>query len=193
MSDQNSGVNQVHEERETLTVDVNIPGHDPRATTALFTRTRKLLIEREGGRCWISNMTAEEAGHPLEAHHYPIERSLANMIDWNLVRRDALAGELGATQAQRDACKAFDWDGFMNAQPFDPYRFVDDMTVNGLLLSKQFHIGKDEGIHAMPHPLWIAQRYGKEGYRFSDVEIIHHDYSGDESGGGASDAVGGSS
>jgi hypothetical protein len=27
----------------------------------------------------------------------------------------------------------------------------------------------------MPHPVWIAQRYGKEGYQFSSVEIIHHE------------------
>lgn len=169
---------QNHEQKETLTVDVIIPGHEPRTATALFEHTRKQLIERDCGRCYISGMTAEESGHPLEAHHHPIERSLANMIDWSLVRRDAEAGELGATQAQRDAAKAFDWDAFMNAQPFDPYSFVDNMLVNGMLLAKQFHTGKDEGIHDMPHPLWIAQRYGKEGYKFSDVEIIHHDYGG---------------
>ena len=73
-------VTQTHEEKNTFTVDVNLPGHDPRVTTALFTRTRKHLLERDGGRCWVCNCTAAETGHPLEAHHYPIERSFATLL-----------------------------------------------------------------------------------------------------------------
>jgi len=150
-------VNEIHEEKETLSVDVNIPGHEARTTTALFRHTRQQLIERKDGRCYICNRNSEESGHPLEAHHYPIERSLANMIDWELVKSD---------------CPDFDWSKF---DPADPYTFVDNMLFNGLLLCKEHHIGKDEGIHSMPHPLWIAQRYAKEGYKFSDIEIIHHE------------------
>ena len=161
-----------HAEKETLSVNVNIPAHDDRITTSLFSRTRKQLIERDRF-CYISHLP-DANRNPLEAHHYPIERSLADMIDWSIVEYDALNGELGHNQAQRDAAKAFDWGAFMTAQPFDPYTFVDDMLVNGMLLAKQFHTKKDEGVHNLPHPLWIAQRYGKEGYKFSDVEIIHH-------------------
>ncbi len=151
-----SEVTQVHAEKETLSVEVNIPGHEARTTTALFRRTRQQLLERDGGRCYICQRNAKEAGHPIEAHHYPIERSLANMIDWEIVKLDF---------------PHFDWDGF---DPSDPYSFVDDMLVNGMLLCKEHHTGRDEGIHAMPHPLWLAQRYAKEGYRFSAIEIIHH-------------------
>ncbi len=184
-----------HEEKETLTVEVNIPEHADRVTTSLFSKTRKQLIERDKV-CWISGKGNDKQS-PLEAHHYPIERSLAEMVDWDYVRRDAEAGELGISQAQRDAAKLFDWTSFfvnstiVNVAEYtdengikysassyrkvvDPYLFVDNMLVNGLLLAKNFHIGKDEGIHMMPHPLWIAQRYGIEGYKYSDVEIIHH-------------------
>jgi hypothetical protein len=66
---------------------------------------------------------------------------------------------------------AFDWDGF---DPRHWENFVDDMRVNGRLLCKEHHVGKDEGIHAMPFPLWIGQKYARAGYRFSDVEIIHY-------------------
>lgn len=156
-------VRQVHREDETLSVSVNIPGHDPRVTTALFSRTRLTLIAREGGRCWICGRTQEESGHPLEAHHHPIERSFAEMVDW------------GPDSPVRRAHPEFDWSKF---DPADPYTFVDDMTVNGLLLCKDHHIGKDQGIHALPYPVWLAQRYGREGYRFSDVEIIHHSLPG---------------
>ncbi len=179
-------VTDTHEEKETLAVDVLLPGHEARVTTPLFLRSKKALIEREGGRCFICNATAEESGHPLEAHHHPIERSLANLINWELVANQAKAGEFG----QRAV--TFDWDGFFRdaktvtapgvpgkqaAQyrvPADPYLFVDDMTVNGLLLCKQHHTGKDAGIHDMPFPLWIAQRYAIDGYQFTPDEVIHH-------------------
>lgn len=158
-------VTDPHEEKETLSVDVMLPGHEARVTTALFEHSKKLLIERDGGRCFICGSTAEESGHPLEAHHHPIERSLANMMDWPALAIRARAGELGPYAAR------FDWDKF---DPADPYTFVDDMTVNGLLLCKEHHTGKDAGIHAMPFPLWIAQRYAIEGYQFTPNEVIHH-------------------
>lgn len=165
-------VEETHDLKETLTVDVNIPGHDPRSATPLFEHTRKLLLERDGA-CWVCGAKEGEQG-PLEAHHHPIERCFADMIDWNLVKQDALAGELGLTQKQRDAAKAFDWEGFMNKIPLDPYVFVDNMLVNGVLLDKAHHILTDEGIHALPFPTFLASKYGKSGYVFSKVEVIHH-------------------
>lgn len=159
-------VNEIHEQKETLVVDINIPGHEERTTTPLFLHSKKALIAREGGRCFTCGRTAEESGHPLEAHHHPVERSMSNMIDWDLFRSECQAGMWG-THAE-----AFDWSKF---DPADPYSFVDDMNVNGLLLCKAHHTGKDEGIHDMPYPLWIAQKYGKEGYQFSPTEVIHHE------------------
>lgn len=152
-------VTDVHEEKNSFVVDVNIPGHEPRTTTSLFTRTRLDLLKRDGGRCWVCGCTAEESGSPIEAHHCPIERSFAMMIDWSvdsIIRKDF---------------PGFGWGSFNEA---DPYSFVDDMHVNGRLLCKAHHTGKDEGVHDLPEPVWLAQRYGKEGYKFSDVEIIHH-------------------
>lgn len=152
-----------HEEKETLVVEVEIPEHADRVTTPLFTRTRKLLLAA-GARCWICGRihTSED---PLEAHHHPIERCFAEEIDWELFKKDAQAGEWGPK------IQAFDWDHF---DPKDPYTFVDDMTVNGMLICKAHHTGKDEGIHMLPFPIWVAQKYAKEGSKFSDVEIIHH-------------------
>ena len=129
-----------HEEKETLSVDVEIPDHAPRVTTELFERTKKILIERVGGRCFICNATEAEAA-------------------------DCKAGKWGVY------AQAFHWEGAPLTQ--DPYRFVDDMTVNGLLLCKKHHIGKDEGIHYLPHPLWIWQRYAPDGYEISAVEVAH--------------------
>ncbi len=160
-----STVSEVHEEKETLSVDVEIPGHAPRgAATPLFIRTKKMLVERVGGRCYVCNGTEAEVG-PLQAHHYPVERSLATAWDWPRFIADCQAGKWGVY------CQAFHWAGFDPAK--DPYQFVDDMSVNGLLLCQKHHIGKDEGIHTLPHPLWIWQKYAPEGYKMSDVEVIH--------------------
>ena len=52
---------------------------------------------------------------------------------------------------------------------------VDQFVLRGRRCEAH-HIGKDEGIHTMPHPLWVWQRYAPEGYRLSDVEIVHHQF-----------------
>lgn len=155
-----------HVERETLTVDVNIPAHDPRVTTSIFRRTRLQALEDAGGRCWVCGQTAEETGHPLEAHHFPVERCMAELVDWELFMRQAVAGDYGPR------VQSFDWKTF-DAEHWEV--FVDDMRHNGLVLCKAHHIGKDEGIHMLPHPIWLAQRFAKDGYSFNSVEVIHHE------------------
>jgi hypothetical protein len=151
-------VTEVHEEKETLSVDVLLPGHEARITTPLFTHTRKALLEREGGRCWICARTAEEAGAPLEAHHFGIERSFATApINWDVVRRDF---------------PNFDWASFDEA---DPLKFVDNMEAQGLVLCKDHHTHPETGIHTLPWPLFVMQRYLKSGYKFTPTETIQHD------------------
>jgi hypothetical protein len=107
--------------KNTFQVDVNLPGHDPRVTSPLFRKSRLHLLERDGGRCYICNCTAEETGHPIEAHHYPIERSFAEMVDWS-----------PGSQIRKDF-PSFGWGSFDES---NPYAFVDDMNVNGRLLCK---------------------------------------------------------
>lgn len=161
-----SDVEKVHEEKLTLTVDVEIPGHEERTETSLFRRTKAQLLEREGHRCWTCGRTPEETGKPAQVHHRPVERSLANGIDFKLVERDCKAGMYGP-DAQN-----FDWDAFFANG--DVYAFVDNALANGRVLCPDHHIGKDEGIHMIPEPLHLAQRYMKSGYQFTPTEIICH-------------------
>lgn len=158
---------KAHEQTETLTVDVFVPEHADRVTTPLFRKTREALL-KISPRCYICGRTHEEAG-PLEAHHYPVERCFAEGVDWERFQEQAKLGHYGPGPQN------FDWRQF---SPDKPYDFVDNMMNNGLVLCKEHHIGKDAGIHAMPHANWIAQKYLKEGYQFSPTEIIHHE--GDE-------------
>lgn len=159
---------RTHEEKETLEVDIEVPGHAPRTTTGLFRRTKQrimavasilgLNIFREKGRCWICGKTSEEAGEPLEAHHLIIERSFIDSpLRWDQLRKDF---------------PHFDWENF---DPTKPEMFVDDMITQGLLLCKEHHTGKDTGIHTLPFPLWVLQRYLPDGVQFSPTEVIHHD------------------
>jgi hypothetical protein len=155
-----------HELKETLKVDVEIPGHEDRTTTALFLHTKKLLLAKTGARCFICNATAAESGHPLESHHKIIERCLTHVIDFKLVQTDCERGMYG------EDAKNFDWPDFW--QKNDPYLFVDNQLVNGIILCKQHHTGLDAGVHMLPHPFWISQRYMKEGEKFSPTETIEH-------------------
>ena len=150
-------VEQVHEEKETLTVEVCVPGHPPRTETPLFEKTRKELLEKQP-RCWVCNRTAEESGAPLEAHHMGIERSFATApIDWALVKEDF---------------PNFDWANFDESNPL---AFVDDMLAQGRVLCKEHHTGKGTGIHNLPYPLFVLQRYLKAGYQFTPSEVILHE------------------
>jgi hypothetical protein len=161
-------VEQDHELKETLTIDVITPGHAPRTETSLFKTTKQMLFKAtapalqiprdEIGRCWICGQTEAELGHPLEAHHFSIERSFAEgKIDWEKVKHDH---------------PHFDWSKFNES---DPYTFVDDMEAQGVLLCKPHHTGKGTGAHDLPYGLWVMQRYLKDGAQFSPNEVIHHD------------------
>lgn len=146
-----------HEEKITAAVDIFVPDHATRTETALFEHSRLERLAKDGERCWICNRTAEESGHPLEAHHDGIERSFAEgKIRWDLVRIDF---------------PNYDWANFDESKP---YVFVDDMMAQGLILCKEHHTGEGTGIHFVPYPLWVMQRYLVEGYQYSPGEVIVH-------------------
>lgn len=160
--------NAIHEEKETLTVDVNLPGHDERTTTPLFSKTRTEALVLWGGRCFASNQTEAEAGLPLELHHFFVERSTANAVSVPRLRR--YVKNLKALCDRADA--------FLDANPVLPdiMAFVDNMLVNGVPLTKEFHTGKGTGIHQMPMPLWSLWATGEPGFVFvRGDEIIDAD------------------
>ena len=151
-------VTETHEEKLTLSVDVEIGAHAERgAATPLFERTRKEYMDKMGGRCWICGADEAEAGEPLQLHHKHIERCYAEEdIDWAKVKEDA---------------PDFPWGTF---DPADPYSFVDDCNYNGLILCRKHHTERDSGTHMLPNSLWVMQRYLKNKARFSPTEVIEH-------------------
>jgi hypothetical protein len=148
---------EIHEIRNTMVIDYYSPSHKHREKPSqLFLHTKEKLLEITD-RCYICNRTAEQVGEPLEANHFPIEWSLAEMMDWS-----------EGSQIRKYA-PHFDWANFSED---DPYKFVDDMTVNGMILCKLHHTGKDAGYHNLPYAIWIAQKYGKVGYQFTPTQIL---------------------
>jgi hypothetical protein len=159
-----------HIDKSTLTVAFYDPEHAQRITTPLFTRTRDEVLAKEPV-CFMCGQPASVVGS-LELHHNCVERMFAEIIDWNLIKDAALAGEVGWTEDQRKLNKEFDWDSFMNSVPFDPYVWVDNMHLNGIPICKPHHTGQNEGIHNVDYPRWLAQRYVKSGYKISDQYVV---------------------
>ena len=104
---------------------------------------------------------------PLEAHHFFIERCLANVVDWKEFCE--YIDRLKALVDRADAfCKA-------NPELQDVIQFVDNMEVNGMLIEKPLHTGQGKGIHNLPFPLWQGHCYGKDGYQFSQGDVLYHE------------------
>ena len=53
--------------------------------------------------------------------------------------------------------------------------FVDDMLAQGMLLCKEHHTHPETGVHVLPWPIFIMQRYLKAGYKFNNLETIAHE------------------
>ncbi len=179
-------VEKTHEQKETLSVDVFEPGHDPRTVTATFRDSKRELehlFTNDDARCFICNANAAEAGEPLEAHHVVIERCFANGVDWDLVKAFFGSGEPEVLKSLASSTHpmlqwihrlfSFDWENFDPKSEKDTYDFIDNMMVNGLMLCKKHHTGKDEGIHDLPFPIYIFQKFARPGYKFSRDEVIH--------------------
>lgn len=159
-------VNEDHEEKETIVVDVNLPGHGARVTTPLFSRSREEAIKEFGDRCFMCNRTSEEAGEPIEWHHVFVERCLAEAVDWYRVRE--YIGKLFVLISRAKAfCDA-------NSEIDDIMDLVDDMRVNGMPLCKEHHTGASEGLHYLPAPLHQLFATGRDGFIFDHGKPIEH-------------------
>jgi len=170
-----------HVERETLQVDVNLPEHTARGGATAIFRTTRAEVLAANPRCWLTGMTAEESGAPLELHHFPVERCFAEagLVDWVLFADRAKRGDYGSGP------QSFDWSSF---DPDHWESFVDNMHHNGRALAKTHHTGADMGVHTVPEPIWLAQGFVKDGTPFNHLETIHRsalDIAALEAAGGA--------
>lgn len=125
----------------TLHCSFYYPAHERRASasTTEFRRSRHQLIEVEQRGCWTCG-TREK----LESHHYYIEWSLQNAVDWQAFIRDFPQ-----------------WAKYPNVGAF-----VDSVD-NQRILCARHHRRKGVGIHTSDYPEWQIQRWIMPGFVYT--------------------------
>ncbi len=128
-----------HVQRTTLHIVECVPPHEARAGDphyASFRRARARLAANGLLRCWIGN--ADCAGE-IELHHDKVEFSLQSGID--VAKLDQAFG------LHLDDAAFADW---VNSEG------------NLLPLCRLHHIGI-QGIHVLPYPVWLPQKFYRDG------------------------------
>lgn len=157
-------VQNEHAMHETISFTIYHADHDRRTESPLFRKTKKHLIEVLDTPCFICGSKKDR-----EIHHMLLEYSDANSADWSDEPWDETleTGEVihHKTGKMREAYPDFDWANFK-----EPLDFVDS-EYNMLTICRLHHTGKGHGIHYLPYPIWIMQKYRKKDFVFSPDEI----------------------
>ena len=146
------GDSQVDEPSIEITrYKVHFPHHDPRKNSAIYNRTHAQMRHLP---CFICGKIFEH----VETHHFYIEKAAQNAIDWKVF------GEFadGCYNIQTgEPLAQFDWSEVAQ----NPDTFVDS-PLNMITLCKQHHTSGAYGIHHVPFPDWILQKFPKDGFQF---------------------------
>jgi hypothetical protein len=135
---------------------VHYPNHDKRIDTALYRQSHKFLVDRHN--CFICNK-ANSRNDPLETHHFYCEKAATNAIDWNAFEK--FAKGCYNIQTGENIGNNIDWKRVKT----NPETFVDS-KYNLIVLCKKHHTSGNMGIHHVPFPEWILQKYPKDGFQF---------------------------
>jgi len=137
---------------------INYPLHEKRKDTALYRRTRNELIHKRKLTCFICDKK-NSIEQPLETHHFYCEKYAQTMIDWD--KFALFAKNCYNIQTGENIYANFDW----NEVKQNPDIFVDS-TYNMIVLCKQHHTSGNKGLHHVPFPDWILQKYPLDGFEF---------------------------
>ena len=89
-------------------------------------------------------------GVSVETHHFYCEKALQNVYDWELFGEFAQ----GSRNLQTGEPLDFNWAEVA----LNPDIFVDSPQ-NMIVLCKEHHRSGNRGIHHVPFPEWIAQKF----------------------------------
>lgn len=135
-----------HEQRETLTVDVEYPAHAQRTESAEFAANKRTLVHKLDTPCACCG--GREA---REVHHFIIE-----WAEW----------ENADPVKVLQWCHRLDVYGYAAQLGDKPIESPDDIR-NLLVICAACHRGAGLGIHMVPFPNWISQVVARAG-----VEIL---------------------
>jgi hypothetical protein len=156
-------VTQAHVTHESIETSIITPGHPDRTNSPEYVATHKRLIFDLDTPCrWcgvkhsdlqiphvpgVAGPTNPRGATFLESHHFPIEWSIADAVDWRKVQRDF------PQVTSQEALMAF-----------------IDSPANMAILCDQCHTGK-HGAHHVSYADGCVQPYLKDGYQyFADVD-----------------------
>ena len=126
----------------------HFPHHEPRKNSTIYNRTHRAL---RNVPCFICGTT------PIETHHFYIEKAAENAIDWKVFGK--FADQCYNIQSGESLAK-FDWSEVAQ----NPDLFVDSPQ-NMITLCLKHHRSSC-GIHHVPFPDWILQKFPKDGFQF---------------------------
>jgi hypothetical protein len=132
---------------------VHYPDHAPRKATSLYNKTHRNMKDME---CFICGKTNAKDGISVETHHFYCEKVFQTAFDWKKFGEFAEGRCNLQTGAPMDH---FNWDEVAA----DPDLFVDSPD-NMIVLCKDHHRAGVHGIHHVPFPEWIAQKFVKKGF-----------------------------
>ena len=148
-----------HERNMSNHYIVQYPDHVPRKPTAIYNKTHKAL---KGMPCFICGAHGSGAhgsgAHGIETHHFYCEKAAQNAIDWNVFGK--FAKNCHNIQTGENIGN-FDWEEVAK----NPDIFVDS-PYNMITLCKEHHTSGHKGIHHVPFPDWILQKFSKDGFIF---------------------------
>lgn len=133
---------------------IHYPLHEKRKNSALYRRTRNELIYNRKLTCFICNKNES-----LETHHFYCEKYAQTMIDW--IKFGEFAKKCYNIQTGENIAANFNW----NEVAKNPDIFVDS-PYNMIVLCKQHHTSGNKGLHHVPFPDWILQKYPKNNFQF---------------------------
>ena len=133
----------------------NFPSHEPRKSSPIYRKTHKQMQHMP---CFICGKTNEMDNIHVETHHFYIEKAAENAIDWKVF--GDFADKCYNMQTGESLAK-FDWAEVAK----NPDLFVDSQQ-NMIVLCKQHHTSGSFGIHHVPFPDWILQKFPKDGFQF---------------------------
>jgi len=138
-------VKNEHEVKSTDSWDEYYPDHVQRTESSLFRKTKHHLVHVLDTPCYICG-TKENR----ESHHKFIEWAFANAVDWDKVKEDH---------------PDFDWSTFKSAEDFV------DSEYNALILCSKHHRAPNHGVHHMPYPNWLIQKYVRDDFILTPDQI----------------------
>jgi len=136
---------------------VNYPNHERRKNSSIYNKTHHNLVKIKCIPCFICNKSEKEG--QLETHHFYCEKAAQNAIDW--LKFGEFAKNCYNIQTGVNIGEHFNWKEVQK----NPDIFVDS-EYNMIVLCQEHHRSGNKGIHHVPFPDWILQKYPINNFDF---------------------------